>query len=60
MIKVTDLYNKEYDLHQFITGGDGKIYGICYHKNDDSFTLVPYSSIKPITKNRMLCEDQKK
>ena len=48
MTKVTDLHNKEYDCYQFIMSGDGKVYGICYHKGGSSFELVPYEDIKPI------------
>lgn len=48
MFKVKDKSGTEYDCYQFIMSGDGKVYGICYHKGDNSFMLIPYDDIKPI------------
>lgn len=38
----------KYDCYGFITGGNGTIYGVCYHKGDKGFMLIPYSEIKPV------------
>ena len=46
--KVISKAGLEYDCYQFIMSGDGKVYGICYHKGDNSFMLIPYDDIKPI------------
>lgn len=48
MFKVKDKSGTEYDCYQFIMSGDGKVYGICYHKGDNSFMLIPYDDIKPV------------
>ena len=48
MFKVKDKLGTEYDCYQFIMSGDGKVYGVCYHKGGSSFELIPYDDIKPI------------
>ena len=48
MFKVKDKLGTEYDCYQFIMSGDGKVYGICYHKGDNNFMLIPYDDIKPV------------
>lgn len=48
MFKVKDKLGTEYDCYQFIMSGDGRVYGVCYHKGGSSFELVPYEDIKPI------------
>ena len=49
MFKVKDKLGTEYDCYQFITSGDGRVYGVCYHKGGSSFELIPYEDIKPVT-----------
>lgn len=46
--KVISKTGLEYDCYQFIMSGDGKVYGICYHKGDSGFMLIPYDDIKPV------------
>lgn len=56
MFKVKDKLDIEHDCYQFVISGDGKVYGVCYHKEDDNFKLLPYNEIKPIN-DRTLNEE---
>lgn len=56
MFKVKDKLDIEYSCYQFVISGDGKVYGVCHHKEDDSFKLLPYNEIKPIN-DRTLNEE---
>ena len=57
MFKVINKAGLEYNCYDFITSGDGRVYGVCYHKGSSSFELVPYEDIKPID-NRTLNENK--
>lgn len=48
MFKVKHNSGIEYDCYQFVMSGDGKVYGVCYHKGDSSFILIPYNELKPL------------
>lgn len=48
MFKVINKAGLEYNCYDFITSGDGRVYGVCYHKGGSSFELIPYSEIKPV------------
>lgn len=48
MFKVEIKTGFEYDCYGFVASGDGKVYGVCYHKGDSGFMLIPYNTIKPI------------
>ena len=37
----------EYGCYDFITSGNGRVYGVCCHKGGSSFELIPYEDIKP-------------
>lgn len=56
MFKVINKAGLEYNCYDFITSGDGRVYGVCYHKGGSGFELVPYEDIKPV-KDKTLNEN---
>lgn len=46
--KVISKTGLEFDCYNFVISGDGKVYGVCYHKEGSSFELIPYDDIRPV------------
>lgn len=45
--KVVSRLGISYDCYGFVSGGDGRIYGVCYKPGDVSFTLIRYDDLRP-------------
>lgn len=53
MFEVIEINTKEtFKCYGWITGGDGKIYGVC-SKKGEPFMLILYSELRPFSKKHI-------